>query len=74
MLVETVEEHCTHKDCSYRCHLLSYNCDYCNYAVMEGELRGCPISQCTRYTNKPKKVTMTGEGIWFTWILTDEEE
>lgn len=70
--VETVEEHCQHKDCVYRCRL-TYDCDFCNYAVMEGRLRGCPISQCDKYNNTKKRVTMTAAGLWYKWLLEEEE-
>ena len=47
---ETVNEHCPHEDCIYR-RLLSGSQreDCCMYAALEHQLRGCKISECTRY-------------------------
>lgn len=40
---------CEKKDCVYR----SENCGWlvtCDYLLMTGELRGCPIEDCDKYT------------------------
>lgn len=70
--IETVEEHCSHKDCVYRCTLHSLGTDFCSYILAEGEPRGCDISACNKYRKGRRKVVMTRSGIWFHKI--EEEE
>ena len=70
--IETVDEHCKHKDCIYRFRLTTYSCDFCNYCVVTGEARRCPISQCDKYVKGTKKVRMTSEGLWFDWLFERE--
>lgn len=53
-MIETVNEHCKHKDCSYR-KALSHGrwTYYCDYIGATGHSRNCPISECDKYTNEP---------------------
>lgn len=71
-VVETVDEHCKHEDCIYRCRLNFYNTDYCNYAVIVGESRGCSISECDKYKRGKRKVAMTDAGLW--WFVIEEDD
>lgn len=72
--IETVDEHCSHDDCIYRFRLSSYRCDFCNYCVVTGELRGCKISECTRYVKGRKRAKMTDAGLWFEWLFENEDD
>ena len=49
--IERVATHCKHKDCSYR-KLLDSWLPYCDYIGATGRSRGCPISQCDKYTTE----------------------
>lgn len=49
--IETVEEHCKHKDCSYRKHSPVIG-DYCDYIGAHQESRRCRISKCDKYTTE----------------------
>ena len=71
-IIETVDEHCKHKDCIYRCRLNFYRTDYCNYSVMVGKPRGCSISECDKYKQGRMKVTMTDAGLW--WFVVEDED
>lgn len=66
-VIETVDEHCKHPDCVYRVKLDSNPTFFCNYCVMENELRGCRISECTRYRAGTRRVEMTKEGLEYVW-------
>ena len=48
--VETVAEHCKHKDCVYRCDISGGT--ICGYILYEGEPRRCAISKCDKYRQK----------------------
>ncbi len=56
--IETVLDHCKHPDCVYRLWL-DKNTPCCYYAAMENEIRGCKISECTRYKRGKKSVRQT---------------
>lgn len=71
-VIETVNEHCKHKDCKYRM-MFDPTSDYCAYCVIEKELRGCPISECNRYKRGGKRVTIDGYTLHYKWIMTDED-
>lgn len=73
-IVETVDEHCEHKDCVYRMRLDAYGREFCNYCVMEYQLRGCPISKCTRYKAGTRTVAMTRTGLLLVLREVDECE
>lgn len=47
--VETVAEHCKHEDCIYRGRLHACGIPICQFILVEGESRKCPISECNRY-------------------------
>ncbi len=70
-VIETVEEHCQHPDCYYRMKL-DDSCHYCGYCIVEYQLRGCKISECTRYKRGKKKPTIDGGTLWFRWELFDD--
>lgn len=58
--METVKEHCKHKDCAYRGHVSPMNTstdETCDYVLLEGHPRGCPISQCDKYRKGKRKMT-----------------
>lgn len=46
--IETVKEHCIHKDCIYR-RTLENRIPYCDYLGMEKKPRNCDISKCDKY-------------------------
>ena len=52
-MIETVNKHCKHKDCSYR-KVLQVGCwtEYCDYIGATGHSRGCKISECDKYTTE----------------------
>lgn len=64
MMIETVKEHCRHRDCVYRLPLsgAKHETEFCNYICMAGHPRGCPISECTRYRRGKRKVRAIGNG------------
>lgn len=66
-VIETVEKHCKHKDCVYRMNLYHNGLPFCNYCVMEEQLRGCKISECNRYMKGTRTVEMTKEGLHYLW-------
>lgn len=70
--VETVEEHCSHKDCVYRMILDTNRTPFCNYCVIEGEVRGCKISECTRYRTGIRKVNMSTDRMYYIWHIEME--
>lgn len=47
-MTETVEHDCQHPDCMYRSHN-SGDFESCDYLLMTGNERMCPISECDRY-------------------------
>lgn len=54
-IIETVKEHCKHKDCIYRISIARQD-PYCAYMEKEYRPRGCKISECDKYK--------TGEKPW----------
>lgn len=62
---ETVNEHCP-KDCVYRVPF-DFASDYCAYLVMEGTRRGCDVSNCNKYKQGKRKVTIEGATLYFRW-------
>lgn len=68
-VIETVEEHCKHKDCVYRLTFDTNGTPYCNYCVMEQMVRGCKISECTRYRTGKRTVTMSKDGLHYLWTI-----
>lgn len=71
--VETVKEHCKHKDCCYRMQLGSESTEFCAFCLIEGESRKCPISQCTRYKTGERKVTVNKDTLMFNWWIDHED-
>lgn len=70
-IIETVDEHCKHKDCVYRMYLYGgETTEFCNYCAMEYEPRRCKISECTRYRKGERKKVMTEIGLW--WEIDDD--
>lgn len=51
-VIETVKEHCAHKDCRYRMTIAG-NDPICDYADKAHKIRGCKISECDKYV--PRK-------------------
>ena len=60
--VETVAEHCKHKDCRYRARL-SFVDDACFYMFYTNKPRGCSISKCDKYKAGKIEKVMTLDGI-----------
>ena len=52
--IETVKEHCRHKDCIYRGQIDAGWTPICTYAMVEGRARGCKISECDKYKSGKK--------------------
>lgn len=58
------KEGCRREDCIYR----SENCGWfvsCDYLLMTGDVRGCPIENCTKYTPGERKHKWTNNDYWF---------
>lgn len=72
-VIETVEECCGHPDCVYRLILDARGTPFCNYCVMEQELRGCRISECTRFRTGIRKVEMVKDGLYYLWRIQQED-
>lgn len=53
-MVETVKEHCKHKDCVYRGTVNFQPC--CDYILFEKHSRGCGISDCDKYRTGKRKI------------------
>lgn len=72
--VETVEEHCIHKDCFYRMKLDSC-VDFCAYAIIESQSRKCAISQCDKYRTgrSSRKVSIDFQTLEYRWYEEDDE-
>ena len=47
--------------------------EFCAYLLVEGEVRGCPISQCNRYRIGDKKVVIDKATLSYRWIIRDDE-
>lgn len=59
-MIETVAEHCKHKDCAYRMSLGHGRSvtPFCAYCMLTGHRRESPISECDKYVKgkrRPKK-------------------
>lgn len=72
MVVETVNEYCP-SDCVYRMSF-DFETDYCAYCLVEHEVRGCPVSKCSRYRVGNKKVVIDGATLNYRWIIRDDED
>lgn len=70
-MIETVEEHCRHTDCVYRCILDAQGTPFCNYAVMERRMRNSRISECDKYKRGRKRVVMNAGTLNYTWELIE---
>ena len=68
-VIEYVEDHCP-KDCIYRMRF-SHTTYFCAYCIAKHELRGCPISQCTRYKGGKRKLILDGE-LNLRWVLDED--
>lgn len=55
--IETVTEHCIHKDCKYRSR--STLIESCDYMLVTRRPRGCKISECNKYEIGRKKMIST---------------
>lgn len=61
--METVKEHCKHKDCKWRGRF-----DFqpaCLYMMITGKRRGCRISECDKYEPGKVKVTRNIGGFFY---------
>lgn len=67
---EYVDDLCP-KDCIYRMQFTPTT-DFCAYCIVENGLRGCSISQCTRYKSGRKKLTIDGATLHMRWIIDDK--
>lgn len=70
--IETVREHCKHKDCAYRGHLSNTHpstCPTCDYILFEHRSRNCKISECQYYRKGKRHVT---SDVW-SFISTIED-
>ena len=72
-MIETVDEHCKHKDCKYRGTImgLGFGTQWCMYFYITNKLRGCAISECDKYTTGKRKIKSTMDGVKF--IVDDRE-
>lgn len=53
-MIETVKEHCVHKDCKYRCNIARQTI-CCVYILKEHKPRGCGISDCDKYKTNGRR-------------------
>lgn len=51
-----------------------FETDYCAYCLVEHEVRGCPVSKCSRYRVGNKKVVIDGATLNYRWIIRDDED
>lgn len=56
-MVETVREHCQHKDCKYRS--AAYVGETCDYMLVTGKPRNCNISVCDKYESGERVLKST---------------
>lgn len=56
-MVETVREHCPHKDCKYRGSINGV--PWCMYLFVTGNVRKCDISKCDKYEKGKLRITST---------------
>lgn len=71
-VIETVNEDCIHSDCIYRMQFYG-STEFCAYLLVTGEMRGCPISQCSRYRIGDKRVVIDKATLSYRWIIRDDE-
>lgn len=74
--IETVAKDCKHKNCVYRGHISPINQsteECCDYILIEGHSRGCPISECNKYRRGKRKKAHSGS-YNFVWKVCDEDE
>ena len=57
--IETVEEHCKHRDCAYRMKFM-HHMDMCGYLTIEGHPRECSISECDKYRRGKLRMSIEG--------------
>ena len=72
---ETVKKHCKHEDCAYRGHISPINQstdECCDYLILTGHSRGCPISTCDKYKKGRRKMTKTSS-MTFVWGVEEDE-
>lgn len=74
-VIETVDEHCKHKDCVFRGHLshVKNSTACCDYLYLTGKRRGCKISECDKY-RKGSRVIRIDRGIGFISSLEQNDE
>ena len=72
---ELVATHCKHEDCVYRRIFYADETPCCMYAAIEHQVRGCKISECTRYVKGERTKPRIGiaTDIWWEYELYDEE-
>lgn len=71
-VIETVNEHCKHEDCIYRLKFDLQGTDFCNYCVMEHQVRGCPISNCDKYRTGMRWATIERATLNIKWRIIDD--
>lgn len=68
-VIETVEEHCQHKDCLYRLILDSKRTPFCGYILIEERMRGCRISECDKYRRGKREVIINPDTMRCEWRI-----
>lgn len=71
--IELVATHCKHPDCCYRMRLGNEYTEFCAFCLIEGIARKCLISQCTRYKQGKRKVTVNKDTMMFNWWVDGED-
>lgn len=74
--IETVAEHCKHKDCVYRSRISSSNQtteECCDYILFAGESRKCKISECDKHRKGKRKRVFLTDGV-IRYILEFDDE
>lgn len=66
MEIELMDK-CQHEDCVYRGTIEAGKTPVCNYALVEGRVRGCPISECSKYKSGKKIKPRLREDISIFW-------
>lgn len=66
-VIETVEEHCKHKDCVYRLILDSRLTPFCGYILIEERSRNCKISECDKYRTGIKTIIINPDTMGCEW-------
>lgn len=62
-MIETVAEHCIHKDCKYR-RKIAFT-DACFYLYYTGNRRNSLISNCDKYASGKIEAIMTLDGVTY---------